>query len=147
MVLLLPLLWYSRPMLRTWAAVLGASIAAAFVPVLPTVATPSIAYTLGAYMVIDTLAALIVLGSPKGLAQRAIGLLSGMMVMTHTGMLIAVLRGSAVSTTMYFQANLLAGWLQLFCLAAWGGVSVGYYIAGRFWRRRCPPYSKGGFRG
>lgn len=115
MLLLLPFMLQRRSMLRTWAALLANSMAAAFFPLV------------GAYIIIDGISAALVMRRPRGLAQRAIGLLFAGMVLTHVGFLLS----PQASGLLHWQVNMLIGWLQMACLFLWGVSNAVEHIAGR----------------
>ena len=112
--------------LRTWAALFCSSLAGWFavsfsggVPVL-------------SFIIIDILAGVIVLARPAGLAQRAIGLCYGVMILSHIGYKIALLWfNGVVSSTSYEAFMTFAGWAQLVILTAWSGWDVGRAILHR----------------
>lgn len=104
---LLPLMG-QRARLRTWVAMMGASIAAWLVT------GPY------AYLAIDILGAAIVLARPAGVAQRAIGAMFGIMCFFHLGFIVG--GGHDVST--YIASNRLVGWAQWAVLLSWGGYDV-----------------------
>lgn len=122
MVLALPLMG-SWPKGRTWAALMTAGI----LPwLLPPLAVP-------AYILIDAVAGAIVLRHPAGCAQRAIGAGFALLVMYHVGFLMSHEGGD---TSMYYQANVITGWVQFVLLAAWGLFDVGKAVLhrSRTWR-------------
>jgi hypothetical protein len=109
-----------RPMLRTWAALLGASVATYWVQ------TP-----LG-YLAIDAVAAAIVVARPSGLAQKAIGALFVCMVLFDLGFYLSPViadflnqfgfRLSEQADVELFRAVLTwIGWVQAAILAGWLG--------------------------
>lgn len=109
-----------RPMLRTWLALMGASLAAQFVG--PMAVT--------AYIVIDGIAGLVTISRPAGLAQKTIGALFALMVLFHIGYLWGAHPGSS---HIYWQANVTIGWAQWLCLAAWGLWDAGKAVILRHW--------------
>lgn len=104
MMLLLPFL-RGRHKLRTWAAVFGASIATYFIqdPV--------------GYLIIDSIAAAIVVARPAGIAQKIIGMLFVWMMMFDLGYLLSPHAG----WDLFFGLSLALGWLQFTILAGWEG--------------------------
>lgn len=117
--------------LRTWAAMFCSSLAGWFavsfyggVPVL-------------SFIIIDTLAGVIVLARPAGIAQRAIGLCYGVMILSHIGYKIALLWfNGVVSSTSYEAFMTFAGWAQLVILTAWSSWDVGRAVLHRLGLRR-----------
>lgn len=109
MLCLLPLMWEQVRLrdnrkIRTWAAMMGASVAAAF--------SPSVVF----FTVIDILAAAIVLKRPACTAQRMIGLLFVGMIFFELGFLIS----EGHQQTVLVAALSGLGWMQFAILAAWG---------------------------
>lgn len=99
--------------LRTWAAMMGASLAAMFAPFVT------------AFVVIDIIAAAVVLKRPASCAQRMIGLLFVGMVFFELGYLISPRNQHGL--LMFGLQGL--GWMQFAILAAWGCHDVlGYYL-------------------
>jgi hypothetical protein len=117
--------------LRTWAAMFLSSVAGWIavgvyggVPVL-------------SFIIIDILAGVAVLARPAGLAQRAIGLCYGVMILSHIGYKIALLRfDGVVSSTSYEAFMTFAGWAQLVILTVWSGWDVGRAVLHRVGLRR-----------
>jgi hypothetical protein len=94
-----------RPMLRTWAALLGASVATYWV------------HTPLGYLAIDAVAAALVVARPSGLAQKAIGALFVCMVLFDLGFYL-----SPQFNGELFRAILTGiGWVQWLILGAWAG--------------------------
>lgn len=116
MLILLPLMWKPAQW-RTWAALMSNSVAASIFPFVI------------AYVFIDGISAAFVLKRPRGLAQRAIGLLFAGMVLSHVGFLLS----PQASELLHWKANMLIGWLQLACLLLWGASNVGEYLGGGVW--------------
>lgn len=112
LVLLLPLVWHDKAKLRTWAAMIGGSLVAAFF-------APS---SMHLYILIDAISGYIVLRHPIGPAQRAIGLLFAMMAMFHIGYLVSDIyeRTTYGSALMHWRAQYVIGWIQLIILGIWG---------------------------
>jgi len=112
--------------LRTWAAMFCSSIAGwvavgvyGGIPVL-------------SFVIIDILAGVAVLARPAGIAQRAIGLCYGVMILSHIGYKIALLwYNGVVSSTSYEALMTFAGWAQFVILTAWSGWDVGRAILHR----------------
>lgn len=112
--------------LRTWAALFCSSLAG-WVAVSVYGGVPVLSF-----IIIDILAGVAVLARPAGLAQRAIGLCYGVMILSHIGYKIAVLwLDGAVSSTSYEAFMTFAGWAQLVILSAWSGWDVGRAILHR----------------
>jgi len=107
MVFALPLMFGMgwRAKCRTWAALMGASLASIVLP-----------YA-AAFMVIDLLAGAMVLRRPAGCGQRAIGLIFAGMALFDIGFIIAGQHDVQAFTG--FMVSL--GWLQFAILFAWGG--------------------------
>lgn len=118
-------LMVTRPKLRTWAAMMLASIAAWLVPY----------GDAAAYLAIDLLAGGLVLVRPAGVPQRIVGALFAGMAMFDIGFLLS---GETVGTAAYMAANIWAGWLQWAVLFIWGGHDAARYIADRYWPSRHP---------
>lgn len=100
-------------MLRTWAAVMGASAATYFVhdPV--------------GYMAIDAIAAAIVMARPAGLPQRAIGALFTLMVLFDLGFYLS----PHADWGLFVSALSIVGWVQWLILAGWAGHDAwGHYL-------------------
>lgn len=112
--------------LRTWAAVLGSSVAAYLV-------TPTEGYApLLAYALIDFSAACIVLVKPAGVAQRAVGLAYVAMILFHCG---AGAGGNYSGDGFYRTFLISAGWFQWAVLLVWSGWDVGRALLAAFgWR-------------
>ena len=112
--------------LRTWAAIFCSSLAAwvamwfyGGIPVL-------------SFVIIDILAGVAVLARPAGIAQRAIGLCYGVMILSHIGYKIALLwYNGIVSSTSYEALMTFAGWSQFVILTAWSGWDVGRAVLHR----------------
>lgn len=113
--------------LRTWIALMGASMAAMAFPPL----------SVGAYVAIDIAAGGLVLAKPAGDVQRIIGRLFIVMVMFHLGYLVSRAIWPIEGAEMfYYQANAATGWLQFLCLAGWGLCDAGKALVGFADRRR-----------
>jgi hypothetical protein len=101
-----------RPMLRTWVALFAASVATYFV------------HTPLGYLVIDAVAASLIVARPSGLAQKAIGALFVSMVLFDLGFYL-----SPQADENLFRTVLTGiGWIQWLILGAWGG----YDLLGRY---------------
>ena len=95
----------SRPMLRTWAALFGASIAAFWI------------YSPLGYLAIDLIAASLIVARPSGLAQKAIGALFVCMVLFDL-----VFYLSPQADVELFRATLTGiSWVQWLILGTWIG--------------------------
>lgn len=114
--------------LRTWAAMFCASLAAAWV-------APLCGVPLIAYIVIDVTAGVAVIARPSGMAQRAIGFLFAAMVLFHTGYAMSIFMGNE-GLQGYQEFQVIAGWVQLAILAAWGIYDAGKRVGNRHWPRR-----------
>lgn len=112
--------------LRTWAALFCSSLAG-WVAVSVYGGVPVLSF-----IIIDILAGVAVLARPAGLAQRAIGLCYGVMILSHIGYKIALswFEG-VVSSTSYEAFMTFAGWAQLVILTAWSGWDVGRAVLHR----------------
>lgn len=113
--------------LRTWLALMGASLAAMAFPPL----------SVGAYIAIDGVAGIIVLAKPAGPVQKLIGELFMLMVCFHLGFALS----SAFwpvdgADQFYYQANAATGWLQFAILLGWGLWDAGKALVGVADRRR-----------
>ena len=117
MICLLPLV-LSPAKLRTWGALLGASLAAMFVPFL------------GAFVAIDLIAAALVLKHPTNCAMRAIGALFVGMVFFELGFLFS----SGNQNELLMASLQVMGWMQFAILLSWG-----LYDTIRFVIRRAGP--------
>lgn len=106
MLALLPLL-LGPHRLRTWAALMGASVAAHLLP----------AMSVEWYIAIDAVAGTVVMRHPVGCAQRAIGALFALMVLYSVGFMVA---DNPAGASVYLDAHTITGWVQWGCLAAWG---------------------------
>lgn len=91
-------------MWRTWAALAGASAAAWIVP------------DIVAYVIIDLIAAAIVVRHPRGLAQKAIGWLFVSMLLFEVGFILSPQNNPM---TMW-QIGVVLGWAQWGLLLSWG---------------------------
>lgn len=112
MLCLLPLMADPAKM-RTWGALMGASLAAMFAPFL------------AAFVVIDLIAGAIVLRHPRGCAQRMIGLLFAGMVFFELGFLIS----DGNQRDLLMTSLVALGWAQWAMLATWGAYdAAGYCI-------------------
>lgn len=132
MLALTPLM-AKRPMMRTWFALMGASLAAMiFAPM-----------SVKAYILIDGIAGLLVITRPAGLAQKTIGALFALMVLFHIGYLWGAHPGSSLT---YWQANVSVGWAQWGCLLAWGLWDAGKVALDRIWPLGGSPFSSGAVR-
>ena len=97
--------------LRTWVALMGASLAATMFPPL----------SVGAYIAIDIFAGALVLTKPATEVQKLIGRGFVLMVMFHLGYLLSSALAPVEGASMfYYQANAATGWLQLLALLSWG---------------------------
>jgi len=123
MLALLPFMGDSHR-LRTWAALMGASVAPHLLPVM------SVEW----YVVIDAVAGTLVLRRPTGCAQRAIGALFALMVVYSVGYMLA---DNPAGASVYLDAHTITGWAQWGCLAGWGLYNGGkaLYDRGRAARR------------
>ena len=92
-------------MLRTWLAVMGASVATYFV------------HDPMGYMAIDAIAAAIVMARPSGLAQKAIGALFTLMVLFDLGFYLSPQHG----WDLFVSALSFVGWVQWLILVGWVG--------------------------
>ena len=113
--------------LRTWLALMGASLAAMAFPPL----------SVGAYIAIDGVAGIIVLAKPAGPVQKLIGELFMLMVCFHLGFALS----SAFwpvdgADQFYYQANAATGWLQFLFLMGWGLFDAGKVVVAHAGRRR-----------
>lgn len=114
MIFAIPLLWFSGargPKLRTWGAMFSAS-AVAWLLWLAGVPVPAP----GVYLGIDLLAGAIVLKTPRGLPQRAIGLMFVGLALYDVGFILS----KQNSTALYMWSLAAIGWLQFACLWGWG---------------------------
>lgn len=114
MLCLIPLMW-GQAKTRTWAALFISSLAAMFAPFL------------SAFVVIDLVAAGVVLRRPAGLAQRTIGALFVGMILFEIGFLFSA--GNQVDLLRYGLQCL--GWAQWTVLATWGAYDAVRYCVHR----------------
>lgn len=78
-----------------------------------------------AFVVIDVLAALVILARPKGMAQHYIGCTYMAMICAHVGFIIA---DNPAATTVYYGLLSAAGWLAWGLLLCWGASDAGKRI-------------------
>lgn len=104
--------------LRTWAALSLSSLAGLLLPPV----------SVEAYIVVDLLAAALVLRRPAGCAQKVIGLLFAWMVTFHCGFIVS----GQHDWVSYYDRQAAIGWAQLACLAAWGLRDVGHTLVHRW---------------
>lgn len=92
-------------MMRTWAAVMGASVATFFVhdPI--------------GFVAIDAIAAALVMARPNGLPQKAIGALFALMVMFDLGFYLS----PSADWALFSSVLTGIGWVQWLILAGWTG--------------------------
>ncbi len=117
--------------IRTWIALFASSIAAL-------IASHHVADWDGlmrSYILIDGLAAWVVLIRPAGAAQRAIGLCYFVMILSHIGLVGASL-GGRVDTASYDSLQGALGWAQFAILCLWSAWDVGKAIVHRLWPDR-----------
>lgn len=95
----------TSPMVRTWCALFGASVATYF------------ATTPESYFIIDGLAAAVVLRPKAGCAQRAIGALFASMMVFDLGFIL----GGENAPTLYLMGLTGMGWAQWAFMALWIG--------------------------
>lgn len=130
MLLIAPIM-RQKPMLRTWAAMFGASIAALYSP------------SLAGYMVIDGIAAAIIMSRPAGLPQRAIGALFALMMVFDLGFYLSPQQG----WDLFVAASTAIGWVQWAILGVWAGHDAwGRYIRWSDPRNGIPPPVQRGAR-
>lgn len=126
MLCVLPIMaaeWHLRGLdpqkVRVWLAMMSGSIAAVIAGEL----APTGTHQLGAYVAIDIIVAGLILRHPRGLAQKTIGGLSGVMVLFGTGYLVSVLMGGN-NPLLYGQVMVALSWLRFGILASWGAGDV-----------------------
>jgi hypothetical protein len=110
MLCLLPLMW-GQAKLRTWGALFGASLAALFAPFL------------SAFVVIDLVAAAVILRAPAGFAQRSIGALFVGMILFEIGFLLS----EGNQQGLMLSGLQALGWAQWAILATWGAYDAFRY--------------------
>lgn len=103
MLCLLPLMW-GQAKGRTWSALFASSLAALFAPFL------------SAFIVIDLIAAGIILRRPAGIAQRSIGALFVGMILFEIGFLLS----EGNQQGLMLSGLQALGWAQWAILATWG---------------------------
>lgn len=109
--------------LRTWASVMGAALIGYYLH-------NNFNYV-GAYMVVDALAALIVYARPNSAAQKSISFLFLIMVITH------IFYGLfEMDTMLYNELMGKFGYLILMILAVWSIKDAGKAIHNRFWNNK-----------
>lgn len=133
MLLILPLMWHEWHVrgvdpqkLRVWLAMFGGSFVAWAIPeLLPWIPGR---HQLGLYVLLDIAVAGVILAKPRGLPQKSIGALSGVMVLFGVGYLISVLQGGS-NPGMYGDVMSALGWARWGILFSWGaGDAVGMAI-------------------
>lgn len=115
--------------LRTWAALVGASL-------LNWAVTPQTGgVPILQYIAIDSLAALVLIWPPASQFQRKITALFAIMVLTHVGFAAGRLAWGDIAweamvlpSQAHWTVNNLLGWVQFALLAWWGGSDVGRYV-------------------
>lgn len=120
--------------IRTWGAMLASSVTAYFV-------APDVGYMpLLPYIMIDFLAAIAVLTRPAGLAQKAIGLIYGVMILYSVRFAISNIAAgeqTLIETANYATFMAACGWCQFVILLVWSANDAGRIIRGRSpWDRR-----------
>lgn len=131
MLLILPLMWrewrvrgLDPQKARVWCAMMGGSVASLILADI----VPTGTHQLGAYVLLDFLVARLILSHPISLAQKALGALSGVMVLFGVGYLLSVLQGKS-NPELYGQAMLAMSWARWAILASWGaGDAVGMAV-------------------
>lgn len=118
----------SRAKIRVWLAMFGSSLVGGLLH----------ADAVMIFALIDVTAAWIILQSPKGLAQRSIGLLSVGALCFHVGFIAATLFRPDADLLAYAHMQRVLGWAQFAVLAAWGGADAVKAAVHRFWPRRDP---------
>lgn len=111
------LCWTSRAKMRTWSALGASSIVGLLLPPV----------SVGAYMLVDFMAAALVLRKPAGCPQKLVGAAFAGMVAFHIGFIIS----GRQNWVAYYDMQYLTGWLQLACLAAWGAWDAGLVVVHR----------------
>lgn len=81
-----------------------------------------------AFVMIDVVAALVILARPKGLAQQYIGITYVGMICSHIGYAIA---SNPVAITVYYNMLSASGWLAWGILICWGAGDVGKRVGAR----------------
>lgn len=110
----------SKPMLRTWLALSGASAAAWLVN------------DVTAFIAIDAVAAAIVIARPSGLPQKLIGALFVCMVLFDLGFYLSPQADGA----LFVSVLTFIGWVQWLILGAWAG----HDLMGRYRNWSDAPY-------
>ena len=103
MLCIVPLMW-SADKARTWMVLVAAGLAG------------QLYWSPGWFLTIDLLAASAVLARPRGLAQRAIGLLFAAMAIFDIGFLLSAQYGDG----QYTASLAFLGWMQWGILLLWG---------------------------
>jgi hypothetical protein len=106
LVVVLALCCTAEAKMRTWSALAISSLFGWFLPPL----------AIGSYIIVDTLAAALVLRSPAGVAQRLVGLGFAGMILFHVGYVIS----PQTNWQEYYRAQEFVGWVQLLLLGVWG---------------------------
>lgn len=127
--------------LRCWVALMGGAM-------LGWLVTPSTGQIpIIQYIVIDCLAAVLVLWSPARIEQRRIAMLFAVMIAGHIGLAAYRLAWPDISWSATVPVaetlrtwNMYLGWVQLLLLAFWSGSDGGRYIRNWLGYRRAIPY-------
>lgn len=133
MLSLFPLM-LSGEKLRTWGALFCASLIGSL-----------FRYdNVAAFALIDAVAAWVILRHPRGLAQRAIGLLFVGMLSVHAGFTAAAIDTGRLAAWEYANIQRLIGWGQLLIVGVWGGSDVVRVVYHRLLRIRGRVFAHGG---
>jgi len=116
--------------LRTWSAMLASGLLGHWVSSL--YAAPVLAF-----VVIDVLAALVILARPKGVFQHYIGCIYVGMICSHVGYIIA---SEPLAITVYYGLLTAAGWLAWLLLFCWGAGDVGKRVGAHLGIRWAAPH-------
>ena len=138
MLCVLPIMaleWHLRGLdpqkVRVWLAMMAGSLAAAIAGDL----APTGTHQVGAYVIVDIVVAIVILRHPKGLAQKALGGLSGVMVLFGIGYLVSTRMGGN-NPLLYGQVMAALSWLRFGILVSWSaGDAVGMALY-RHWTGR-----------
>ena len=121
MFAIVPLLWHQFRLTgidpqkaRVWLAMMGGSLIAKLSGMVV-----SGVDQLGLYIALDILVAWLILAKPRGLPQKSIGALSGVMVLFGTGYLISVATGGG-NPALYGDVMSGLRWARWGILFSWG---------------------------
>lgn len=122
MIAIIPLMWtelrlrgFDPQKVRVWLAMMGGSLVAKLVGFMAV----SGADQLGIYIALDIAVASVILAKPRGLPQKSIGALSGVMVLFGVGYLLSVTMGGG-NPSLYGEVMQGLSWARWGILFSWG---------------------------